>query len=89
MRRCTFSFSLVAAVLLISLGTGARAQELFQPLGYLFPGDRESAANDVSADGSVVVGVNEGLTFRWTEAGGMEALHLDPAPDVPFFKDAQ
>ncbi len=46
------------------------------PLGFL-PGDEHSLANDVSADGSTVVGgsgVREGTAFRWTEADQMVDL---------------
>jgi uncharacterized membrane protein len=39
-------------------------------LGFL-PGASESFANDVSADGSVIVGSSGGLGYRWTEADGM------------------
>jgi uncharacterized membrane protein len=45
-----------------------------QYLGTL-PGDHNSRAYDVSADGSVVVGESIGFhAFRWTEAGGMQSL---------------
>ena len=49
-----------------------------QDLGTL--GGNESVAQDVSADGSVVVGVarndaGQRSAFRWTESGGMEDLN--------------
>jgi len=53
----------------------------FQGLGVLLSGN-SSVASDVSADGTVVVGVsgtgqgNRG--FRWTSAGGMVSLGLTP-----------
>ena len=47
-------------------------------LGFLIEGSLYSRANDVSADGSVVVGFSRyGSTteaFRWTESGGMESV---------------
>ncbi len=52
-----------------------------QVLGVL-PGDSASAATGISADGEVVVGISTGASgfraFRWTGAGGMEALPVDP-----------
>jgi probable HAF family extracellular repeat protein len=52
-----------------------------QDLGTL--GGRESWANGVSADGSVVVGwaqdaAREWYAFRWTASGGMQDLHTLP-----------
>ena len=50
----------------------------FQPLGDLLGGGGSAQARDVSADGSVVVGLSgsaSGLqAFRWTRAGGMVGL---------------
>jgi probable HAF family extracellular repeat protein len=43
-----------------------------QDLGML--GGIENEARDVSADGSVVVGVSSGRAFRWTQVTGMQDL---------------
>ncbi len=47
-------------------------------LGFLDPGNTNSAALEISADGSVVAGKSSGNPFRWTTAGGMELLNLFP-----------
>jgi probable HAF family extracellular repeat protein len=54
------------------------------------PGDNESVAEGVSADGSVVVGYSNGpqsafRPFRWTSATG--ALVLDPGAEIGFAWD--
>src|SRR5262249_41176214 len=70
---------------LLLAGTSARADASFMGLGIL-PGTLSSSANDVSDDGSVVVGIaptsvsrtgGSAEGFRWTAGGGMVALgHL-------------
>jgi uncharacterized membrane protein len=50
-----------------SMGEGILA------LGFL-PGENQSTATAVSADGSVVVGLSGMTAFRWTEETGMEAI---------------
>ena len=66
----------------------AQAGPRFIDLGTLYGGGGDSWAIGVSADGLVVVGASYSPppgryeAFRWTEAGGMEALgFLEPAPD--------
>ena len=44
-----------------------------QPLGFL-PGESQSTATAVSADGSVVAGLSGLSAFRWTEGTGIEAI---------------
>jgi len=65
-----------AVLLLVPLSANAATE--FTPLGDLPDGDTRSFARDVSADGSVVVGLASsapGLeAFRWTSAGGMVGL---------------
>ena len=58
----------------------ATAAASFRWLG-IWPGKTDAGANDVSADGSVVVGTNYGgnssldwRAYRWTTAGGMQLL---------------
>ncbi len=63
---------------LFALGPSvSQAGPFFQGLGFL-PGGGMSRANDVSADGSTVVGVAGNLqgnqAFRWTASGGMQGL---------------
>lgn len=47
-------------------------------LGDLPGGHAGSEARDVSADGSVVVGLSAGQSFRWTPTGGMASLGALP-----------
>jgi probable HAF family extracellular repeat protein len=65
-----------ATILLVITATSARAD--FIGLGFL-AGGTESAAEAISADGSVVVGraidaSRDFRAFRWTAAGGMQSL---------------
>jgi len=57
----------------------------FTPLGDLPGGDFNSSADDVSADGSVVVGYSHSASgdeaFRWTREGGMVGLGDLPGDD--------
>ncbi len=77
---------LVAGCLLLlgGLGTSAFGQR-FVVLGDIFGGSDASEAFDVSADGTVVVGVSDSINgweaFRWTEADGMEPLGDLPGGD--------
>ena len=53
-----------------------------QGLGHL-PGDTQSQANDVSADGSIVIGLSyvsysQPHAFRWTDGAGMVGLGTLP-----------
>ena len=70
----------LAAVILALSCMEAQAQMTFTPLGYL-PGKPVTYASDVTADGSVVVGVGRIIAsggpseaFRWTSGGGMVGL---------------
>jgi probable HAF family extracellular repeat protein len=64
-------------------------------LGYLPGGDFHSAASDVSADGSVVVGTSRASVdgfyvaeaFRWTSDGGMVGLGMLAESDESFVSD--
>jgi len=47
-------------------------QSVVQPLGALFGGS--SRANDISADGSIIVGESDGHAFIWDEANGIRNL---------------
>jgi len=66
-------------VLTVCVAAGQGATPSFRGLGHL-PGDIQSYANAVSADGKVVVGsstnypANTSQAFRWTEATGMVGL---------------
>ncbi len=76
MRRCVLVISAVVAIQLCSAGVLSAAS--FTRLGFL-PGGGKSFANDVSADGSVVVGYGGSSNssteaFRWTAGGGIEGL---------------
>lgn len=51
----------------------ATAGGTFQDLGSLAPAGL-STASAVSGDGAVVVGQNNALAFRWTQAGGLQSL---------------
>jgi hypothetical protein len=66
-------FAALSTLLLVSLSANAATE--FTPLGDLPDGDTRSFARDVSADGSVVVGLASSApgmeAFRWTSAGGM------------------
>src|SRR5262245_45610962 len=57
----------------IATGTPAIAQPRLANLGVL-PGLTGSAARDVSADGTVVVGNSGNQAFRWTASDGMIQL---------------
>ncbi len=63
------------AVVAACAADAARAQQaFFMGLGDLPGGEFFSSAQDVSADGSVAVGVSGGQAFRWTRETGMVAL---------------
>lgn len=49
----------------------------FHGLGFL-PGATDSIANDISGDGTVIVGYSGNHAFRWTESGGMVGLESLP-----------
>jgi probable HAF family extracellular repeat protein len=49
----------------------------FQGLGFL-PGTTTSRANDISHDGSVIVGQSGSEAYRWTAGGGMVGLGTAP-----------
>lgn len=74
--------SIIALGSLVLLATRAQATPQFMGLGFL-PGMIQSRPDDVSADGSVVVGVTEdngaigARAFRWTRDGGMVDLEAD------------
>jgi|YNPMSStandDraft_2_1061718.scaffolds.fasta_scaffold06777_2 probable HAF family extracellular repeat protein len=52
-----------------------RENGVMQNLGVLYEAQSSwSEAHAVSADGSIVVGVSNGLAFRWTQSDGMQAL---------------
>jgi probable HAF family extracellular repeat protein len=50
-------------------------------LGFL-PGDRNSYAQGVNADGSVVVGQGVTQAFRWTATNGMVGLGFLPGGSI-------
>jgi len=85
--------TLSMAVLLVAGASGlARAQDTFQGLASLDPGDpsRFSYANGVSADGTTVIGESATVgggsseAFRWN-GGTMTGLgFLDPTDPTPF-----
>ncbi len=61
----------------------------YQGLGYTFPEHVYSEANAISRDGNVIVGMSQssgGRTdaFRWTAAGGMQALPPLPISNATF-----
>ena len=71
--------------------TGAGSEVSFVPLGAFPDGPySHSVADDISADGSVVVGISRGAAgleaFRWTEADGM--IGLGDLPGGSYFSDA-
>ncbi len=81
---CKYDLHLTVSCLLILASTAPRAGGAeFLGLGFL-SGDEISSANFVTADGSMVLGrsapplpdSNEGRSFRWTRATGMELLEL-------------
>ena len=68
-----------AIFVVVLLTPGALAHPSFQGLGELLGGDFLSVPNDVSADGSVVVGMRgvsgaEFRAFRWTRDTGIQTL---------------
>ncbi|MEZ6018905.1 MAG: hypothetical protein R3F17_02060 [Planctomycetota bacterium] len=63
----------------LSLAAPAAAQATFSTFGLVAP-SQEVNATDLSADGSVVVGINNNQAFRWTEAGGYTYLGALPDP---------
>ncbi len=77
--------ALGAALTALVTSVGASAQMTFTPLGFL-PGGSLSTANDVSADGSVIIGVSDSSStgqraVRWTAATGWVNLYtLAPSP---------
>src|SRR5262245_37489475 len=72
------AFTTIAFLLLTGAVSTAYAAASLTPLGDLPGGQFASRANDVSADGSVIVGSSysaSGLeAFRWTSGGGMVGL---------------
>jgi probable HAF family extracellular repeat protein len=82
------------AVVAWASGSATGATPTFHGLGDLPDGYTESYADDVSADGSVIVGTSKSRwpgaaenpgkeAFRWTQAGGMVGLgSLSPGPTV-------
>ena len=91
------STCLIFLVLIFCFSSESKAQII--GLGDLPGGDVFSAANGVSANGSVVVGVSSGINglddfggrsgreaFRWTSSGGLEGLGDLPGGD--FLSDA-
>ncbi len=75
-----------------SLCVYAQATPSFQGLGDLPGGDFESLAQDVSADGQVVVGgsssANGGEAFRWNASEGMVGLGDLPGTSAGFFSSS-
>jgi probable HAF family extracellular repeat protein len=70
--------ALISAAVLSFVATALSWSQSLTWLGTL-PGGDQSAAYDVSTDGSVVVGVaanaaGQDRAFRWTAAGGMQDL---------------
>src|SRR6476469_7826399 len=91
-RSCKPSLALFLSLALLALSmlsaAPARGGATFDILG-LLPGQAESEANSVSADGSVVAGFSgtgaETVgAFRWTRATGMQALPTPPAPGYSY-----
>jgi MYXO-CTERM domain-containing protein len=66
--------STLVAILIGGAASTAFAAASLTPLGDLPGGAFDSLAKDVSADGSVVVGVSNSEAFRWTASSGMVDL---------------
>ncbi|MDH4015831.1 MAG: hypothetical protein OEV20_00675 [Actinomycetota bacterium] len=81
----TAARSLLIAVALAS--TAAAQTPTFEGLGDLPGGAASSAAHDIAADGSVVVGESEGSAgveaFKWTAGGGITGLGFLPGGGAP------
>jgi len=82
-RSVFFALSRLAAALVLAaafVAQVAAATPSFTALGFLTGGRPFSRATNISADGSTVVGnglsASAGQAFRWTAAGGMEALPI-------------
>ncbi len=73
--------ALCVFVLANSVGGFAPAAS-FQGLGFIPPSDGGTAsiANDISADGSVVLGISDGQDFRWTRDTGIIPIGPPPGP---------
>jgi len=71
-KRAVSVFAIIAILSTVSMAITAR----FQGLGDLPGGDFLSCATDISADGSVVVGVSGDRAFRWTVDTGMVVLGI-------------
>jgi uncharacterized membrane protein len=76
-----FGASCLAAVTLLA---GAAHAASFTGLGGLPSGFFATSAQDVSADGSVVVGHGTGAAFRWTQTGGLVSLGTLPGSSSSF-----
>lgn len=74
------AMGIVAGLAVVLGASGARADPMFQRLGFLPGGGTYSVAYDVSADGTTVVGYASsasamgGDAFYWTQATGMQPL---------------
>jgi len=75
---------LLFVVVLIALFTTAAEGARFVPLGQL-AGSSNSQAQDISADGTIVVGTHSGSkAFRWTQATGIVYLGDGPFAGTSF-----
>ena len=70
-----FYWLIIANLIFISIIMNAQDTARFIGLGHLPNGDF-SRANDISANGLVVVGYDKGYSFQWTETGGLVALPM-------------
>ncbi|QDT70964.1 hypothetical protein I41_01190 [Lacipirellula limnantheis] len=81
---------LILCVVAFTFLVGKAGATAFVPLGFL-PGQSQSLAFDISADGTVVVGQSWGanvFAFRWTQATGMTSLGSGPGGSLPALASA-
>ncbi|MBI1931310.1 MAG: hypothetical protein HYS24_02085 [Ignavibacteriales bacterium] len=71
----TWIWLIITNLIFISIIMNAQDTARFIGLGHLPNGDF-SRANDISANGLVVVGYDKGYAFQWTETGGLLVLPM-------------